>query len=210
MIMGREGELCERARKKPQVGGLSALFVLLLAAVSVCYPASSQPGQQGEQLQLAGNLGESAQLPCLIGRQLYCGEPYFIAWYKFNGSTKSWLRIEHERQAVLGEPAPGGGALSARVQFGWRRTGGAQAARPSQALASAACGAHPLAVAAAAAAAAASGRPAESQFDCATLTISPLELIDEGQYKCEITFSESLDFDKCPPTTASQLSVIGE
>lgn len=151
--------------------------------------------------QLSGELGDSAQLPCLIGRQAYCGEPYFIAWYKHNATSKSWTRIEQKAEeepdpTAARPPGAESGPLSDRVRFDWPRgLSGRRASCPQ------------LLVQAAGASKAAK---LEASFDCGQLHIGSLQLADEGQYKCEITFSESLDFDKCPATTLSHLAVIGK
>lgn len=183
--------------------------LLLLLAAARCWAPPAAAGPQvapgpaagPNDFQLVARAGAQARLPCLIGRQLYCGEPYFIAWYKFNASARSWTRIEHKSQQqdewARPQDTP---TLNSRVQFVWARgqPEAAQAAPTRGQPATGACLAEPP------------GRALANQFDCAQLSISALELADEGQYKCEITFSEALDFDKCPASTLSQLNVIGE
>lgn len=229
---------------------LTSLLLILITSASQLSEAEPQHRPPTEY-QLVGQVNQEAHLPCLIGRQLYCGEPYFIAWYKFNGSSKSWVRIEHSgssssssKSAANGDDelandnngnddnlqlAPTKSAAEAevtnqhqlsghrpineRVQFTWTRSQQQQQQQHQRGSSWRPACDQPLngrhGVSAAAAAAAASAK-LEANFDCAQLTIGRLELMDEGQYKCEITFSESLDFDKCPATTLSQLSVIGK
>jgi hypothetical protein len=193
--------------------------------------------------QLVGQAGDGVRLPCLIGKRAHCGEPYFIAWYKLNATSRQWTRIEarhpgddrdeHEQDdqwqvsassaPSASTPAPASGRpIAERVQFVWSRAqsplcwmgagsnrtallnnrfqhqaaGGQQQQQQQHQTASS--GSLPLMA------------TVLPPFDCAMLTIRPLELQDEGQYKCEITFSETVEFDKCPASTTTQLSVIGE
>lgn len=196
-------------------------------------------GNRPNEYQLIGEAGHQIRLPCLIGEPLYCGEPYFIAWYKLNVSSKSWIRFEHrsmEDNELAADPIEisssnrlaGGQSLADRVRFDWsasRSSSQSQSAATKQSATKSAnnfkssiCS-DPAAIfqSSSSSAAAINSGPTrqrflldQSNFDCAQLTISPLDLSDEGQYKCEITFSESLDFDKCPATTLSQLTVIGK
>lgn len=214
---------------------LSFLICLLGPTLSRCEPEPEPVvGQQQltagvasllNEYQLVGALGDQAHLPCLIGRQLYCGEPYFIAWYKLNSSSRSWTRIEHKSEDELTEAASSSlsnviAPFNERVRFTWWRTqpsGSQQQRATSQARF--ACeqvsgsgnnvnSQSPLQQVHQSARS--MKQQLDTNFDCATLTINSLELTDEGQYKCEITFSETLDFDKCPATTSSRLTVIGE
>lgn len=192
------------------------------------------------EYQLTGAVGEQSHLPCLVGRQLYCGEPYFIAWYKLNTSSRSWARIEHKsEEELLASEASSSSAPSLpssnvptnfneRVRFTWWRTqllpqqsaitGQSNNNYHQQRLAASharfACEQLSVSGVRSNPVSQQSHRfrsmKLDSNFDCATLTINSLELPDEGQYKCEITFSESLDFDKCPATTLSRLTVIGK
>lgn len=172
---------------------LAALVVVV--AASVVGPTTCQlvPPAAFNEFQLVGQAGAETRLPCLIGKQLHCGEPYFIAWYKFNATGRSWTRIEHlgrsEKAEPVGQRRHSAGALSSplndRVHFLWARS-----SRPAN------CPAGPSSQL--------------SRFDCAQLSISSLEPLDEGQYKCEITFSESLDFDRCPASTLTELQVVGK
>lgn len=195
------------------------------------------------EYQLTSAVGDQTHIPCLIGRQLYCGEPYFIAWYKLNTSSRSWARIEHksEEELLAGEQQTSLPSLSLsssasvptpfneRVRFTWWR---AQLLSQQSATLPASSNSNQQRFAASQAKFACEQLSAngiksstlassqqthrfrfmklDSNFDCATLTINSLELADEGQYKCEITFSDSVDFDKCPATTLSRLNVIGK
>lgn len=201
-------------------------------------PLDTGPSGNGRpnEYQLIGEAGHQIRVPCLIGKQLYCGEPYFIAWYKLNVSSKSWIRFEHksiedneasdsmEASSIPPEASSAfvaGKPLANRVRFDWSprasQSGGqlrqqaanslgvSKSAGPRSSICSDPSIFRPSTI----------NNPQQlaldhANFDCAQLTISPLELSDEGQYKCEITFSESLDFDKCPATTLSQLTVIGK
>lgn len=190
------------------------------------------------EYHLTGAVGEQSHLPCLIGRQLYCGEPYFIAWYKLNTSSRSWTRVEHKSEEELlaseasSSPSPSSNVqttFNERVRFTWWRTqmlpqqsaitaslnnNNYQQQRLAATHARFACEQLSVNGVRSSPVSQQSHRfrsmKLDSNFDCATLTINSLELPDEGQYKCEITFSESLDFDKCPATTLSRLTVIGK
>lgn len=202
-------------------------------------PATSTTTTPNEY-QLVGQAGGLVRLPCLIGKQANCGEPYFIAWYKLNATSRQWMRIEarspgDQDQDDEGRETMAGGPyrpLADRVQFVWSRTqspmassasscwlgdgtslksptrmlnnGHQQSSQQQQQLLQAALHqqSSPLA--------SLSMISAFQLFDCAQLTIKALELQDEGQYKCEITFSESVEFDRCPASTMTQLNVIGE
>lgn len=203
-------------KRKPQMRTTSSatkpVIVLLLATLllpdlqppgnlpEVRLISAQQPQQPpgSSEYLLVGQAGQRAHLPCLIGRQLYCGEPYFIAWYKRNSSSsRDWTRIEYLSPAAVDGDDLGG----VRARFAW-----VPRQSPAELSPSGSC--EQLA-------AASNLSPQvrlklETNFDCAQLTIDRLELRDEGQYKCEITFSESLDIERCPATTLSQLSVIGE
>lgn len=222
---------------------LMALFLLSIPAQAFYHqlpPVISgleSPGAGGQrpiEYQLIGEAGQPIRLPCLIGKQLYCGEPYFIAWYKLNMSSKSWVRFEHKSMedsdlidsiessgSASVQLAPSsiammtGQPLANRVRFDWSPPRGGDSRQPTAKSAnfkSSICSDPAIYHSTVAV-----NNPARqllseqaTNFDCAQLTISSLELPDEGQYKCEITFSESLDFDKCPATTLSQLTVIGK
>lgn len=194
--------------------------------------------QTPAEYQFTSAVGDQTHIPCLIGRQLYCGEPYFVAWYKLNTSSRSWARIEHksEEELLASEQASLSPSVSSnvpatfneRVRFTWWRAQqpSQQSALPASlstnqqrlvaSQAKFAC--EQLSVSGVKSSQLASlqqthrfrSMKLDSSFDCATLTINSLELADEGQYKCEITFSDSVDFDKCPATTLSRLSLIGK
>ena len=190
----------------------SAILLVLLLALAA--PASGQSARQlnspptsatNQDFQVVGQANRTASLPCLIGKQVFCGEPYFIAWYKLNATSRLWTRLEH--QTANSEEAPADGHLSPRaplnrIRFVWARDGQTSCAPASQQVQpdGSVASAPPLAVA----------RLGNGLFDCGQLRIGPLELADEGQYKCETTFSDSLDFDKCPASTSSKLSVTGK
>lgn len=171
---------------------------------AVVAPATASANQLSD-FQLTGQVGDTVQLPCLIGRRTFCGDIYFIAWYKYNSSSKSWSRIEHKTEEELdvkrSEPALDQvqvSSASERIRSVWPRAlAGSRRWACPQLLANG-LGSGKLAA------------NLESNFDCGQLHISSLQLADEGQYKCEITFSDSLDFDKCPATTLSHLGVIGK
>lgn len=151
------------------VGSRILLVASLVGLLDLVRLANAGQAQGSAFLQV-GEVGGQVRLPCLIGRQSYCGDPYFTAWYKLNSSSKaSWTRMELE---------------SNRFSWAAEKTRGQCEQVKSQ-----------LDL---------------TQLDCAQLTINRVEPADEGQYKCEITFSESLDVDKCPPSTLSQLNVIGK
>lgn len=207
---------CDTSSCQVKLNVLLLLLLLLLLAgghrLAAAEPSNAAAPTTGSANQLSdfklvGQVGESVQLPCLVGRQMFCGDIYFIAWYKLNSSSKSWSRIEHKTEEELDMSQPGtarpdsDNALqqaAERIRSVWPRglAGGRRSSCPQllvNALDSTKLAAN-----------------FESNFDCGQLHISSLKLADEGQYKCEITFSDSLDFDKCPATTLSQLGVIGK
>lgn len=148
-------------------------------------PASSGPEPGAGAL--AAQVGGTVRLPCLVGRQLNCGPPYLIAWYKFNASRAAWTRLEYSRPDDKDEQQ---GADSAKSRFKFYRG-----------LAASSCGL---------AASSSRGPDSGDELECSQLAIERLDLADEAQYKCEITFSESLDTQKCPPSSVTRLIVIGE
>lgn len=175
-----------------------------------------------ELVALGGQVGQSVRLPCLIGRQFNCGEPYFIAWYKLNViKPSSWTRIEY----VTGQSSSSmtsdivtesssdfmtansyansnNQSNSNRFTFFRGHTSSSGLTTCDSLLSNSMQQQFPN-----------SKRLATnsfSDFECAQLEISQLELHDEGQYKCEITFSESLEVDKCPPSSVTRLTVIGK
>lgn len=224
--------------KSAQASRNSVISLILVGLIfaSFTWPtivvAAAAAGQH--EYQLVGQAGEQARLPCLIGRQLYCGEPYFIAWYKFNVHAKQWTRIELQQSqpnaAGSDESGPSsssslGGALSSRVRFTWSRSSQGQQSVHSRlaceqpttstivtpTTSSSQHQARAVSINSNQQQVVTASRQLDAaNFDCAHLAVDSLELADEGQYKCEITFSEALDFDKCPATTLSQLSVIGK
>lgn len=192
-IGSRQREECRRFKKKrrrcesPRV--VFATRAVIISAILCLFQLATKlinANQSQDAFQLVGNVNDQAHLPCLIGKQIYCGEPYFIAWYKQSGSSKSWLRLELKSSDESNE---------GDERFTWSRRADSSLCQPNVA--------HRFKSSAAADSIA-------SNYDCGQLTISRLELADEGQYKCEITFSESLDFDKCPASTISKLSLIGK
>lgn len=187
---------------------------------------SSAGGGGGELASLVGQVGTSVRLPCLIGRQLFCGEPYFIAWYKLNSDKPTWTRIEYatataaklaqvdsdrfsnEQQASRVDNVNSESLLQQQTttanqsqeqqdRFNFFRGGSGSSCLMNKNGAEQ----HPSKVQ--------YQQLRLAELECAQLEISKLELADEGQYKCEITFSESLEVDKCPPTSVSRLTVIG-
>lgn len=177
--------------------------LLILVAVLVHGGRQSAAALLGEPYQLSGQVGKEAQLPCLVGKKANCGEPYIVAWYKWNTISKLWARIEHRSD---NEPAPISSPLAnnnqqikQRYHLTWPSSAAAgdELAGSSQ---SALCNQDRLG----------DGRASRLDLTCAHLTIRSLEPADEGQYKCEITFSDSIDFDRCPANTMSQLNVIGK
>lgn len=230
VIVARDGGGPSRASAVVLLGALVALAALVQLALA----GQPQPQQQQQpnEYQLIGHSAERARLPCLIGKSGFCGEPYFIAWYKLNASSRLWARIEAKsreqeddetaapRPATVAladerrRPAASSRPLAERIRFeGWSR----ETRSPSNCLQTAAAPGEPdersallLAKHQALGQSAASLAAYGQLFDCAQLTISALELQDEGQYKCEITFSDSLDPERCPASTATQLTVIGE
>lgn len=200
---------------------LVVLMTLNLQYLNLVKASSQQQHQQAalnNEFQLIGQSSGEVRLPCLIGKQLYCGEVYFIAWYKLNSTSgRQWTRIEHKtRNAIEDEEdsskqqlqntyednnqqqqtsSSQSSSLNDRVQFVW--TPGKQNNRAACLADTTQSSSQRLINQAA-------------QFDCAQLVIKRLELADEGQYKCEITFSESIDFEKCPSNTMTQLNVIGK
>lgn len=207
-------------------------------------PHQSQPTTPNEY-QLVGQAGSLVWLPCLIGKQAHCGEPYFIAWYKLNATSRQWTRLEarspsdqdqegeeellaDRRQPAMAQPAVGQPRpLADRVQFIWSRssqspmssscfladgTNQTMSAGPmlTNRLQLANHQAQQLQATSGTQSADLALLSAFQLFDCAQLAIKQVELQDEGQYKCEITFSESVEFDRCPASTMTQLNVIGE
>lgn len=166
---------------------------------------TTSPQGQTAQYQLVGQAGGLVRLPCLVGLPSVCGLPYFIAWYKHNAREDSWTRFEYRESSELSSESDQihnqnnqvsgpSRALSERVEF-FKPNEHTSSSSPL--CSNSAKFNNQLA----------SG---SNQFGCAQLTIRKLELLDEGQYKCEITFSESIEVDKCPPYTISQLSVTGK
>ena len=175
---------------KSQARIIISLLAPLLSLVGVAQAPLPAPSHQNE-FQLAGQSGGQALLPCLIGRQLFCGEPYFIAWYRLNSSSRAWTRIEQQQQQQQAD-SPASQSLNERAHFNWA---------PGKRQPATGCPNSPAAL----------GRAKEEQaFDCVQLQVRNLQLSDEAQYKCEITYSESLDFEHCPVSTLSSLAVLGE
>lgn len=189
---------------------VQVILMLISSSIEAIVSPASQQTTRGSNLnsehKLFNQVDEQAQLPCLIGKQEFCGDPYFIAWYKFNSTSRAWLRFDYKTldsnnnndfQADLIESSDSSVSRSfnERVKFVWSRSSADQRAKLAPAK-SAVCNQQ--------------YSSASGDFDCAYLSINSLELADEGQYKCEITFSETLDFEKCPATTLSQLNVIGK
>lgn len=192
----------QQARHKRR--SLSRLVAMLLAAMwLLCFDhhlptifANANPFQPAGY-QVSGQPGDQVRLPCLIGRQLYCGQPYLIVWYKMNATTKgNWMGILRKSWDELagdsGKQQQQQQQEMDRVRFVWNWQGVDQ---PTASVCQRASS---------------SNRLDANNLDCSELVIGRLEPEDEGQYKCEITFTESLDVDKCPPNTLSQLNVISK
>lgn len=247
---------------------IAFITCLLLIAIAPALVTSQQPPQllqQQQQQQQVSNFNEyhlvgkasgQTQLPCLIGKQKNCGEPYFIAWYKLNVTSKQWTRLDQKTEDELASDQPSGDEMPANSapasKFTWSRNaaaGGGSSPKSSFSSSTSklnACLQHPRFAMVSSAPQrnrnafpqsyhwqqedqlqqyqyqgankiidlpklAAIRSELESNFDCDLLTINSLDLMDEGQYKCEITFSDSLDdFNKCPTITTSHLLVIGK
>lgn len=186
------------------IGLNSALLceTIQLASANGALNPQFRASSEAEPYQLIGQVGNQAQLPCLVGKRANCGEPYFVAWYKFNGTSRLWTRIEHrsdDEQVAAAASSTSTGQH--RFHLTWptleesssfKPTVCNQAGEQFNNLAGSQSQATALNLA------------------CAHLTIRSLEPADEGQYKCEITFSDSIDFDRCPSSTLSQLNVIGK
>jgi len=283
----------ELGRARASLWGLIVGLWLMVAVLEMRGPAScsrlvegAAAGRGTELVQVSGQVGGQAELPCLIGRQSVCGEPYLIAWYRLNGSSRAWHRIEHHSEEEQWPPQWPGASLNERARFLWDRTQRSGAASQWAQVSPAAALHTPLQLQFQSPASSSSSLassltlradpkvwqqqrtlsggtqsgsgggnnsyannnnnnnnngakaaphwplsssncpPAllqqlqQSQrspnalqtghFECAQLALRPLELLDEGQYKCEITFSESVDYEHCPVATVSQLNVIGK
>lgn len=190
------------------------VMLALVMVVLCCLVATSATtlGAGSELTALGGQLGQSVRLPCLIGRQFNCGEPYFIAWYKMSPTRPlaGWTRIEYStnqskmQESESGEEASGArSSSSSSSYFASTQVSNSTNQRFSfyRGQAASSClGDSSMA----------SQKHLATELECAQLEITKLELGDEGQYKCEITFSESLEVDKCPPSSISRLTVIGK
>lgn len=166
----------------------------LVEAQQPVLAGSGSRALDAEPFQLIGQVGSQVQLPCLVGKKANCGEPYFVAWYRLNATSRLWARIEHRSDDELAAPA------SEDQQHRFHLTWPAAEGAGSQSGACNQLAGERLAPSSA----------EQLELACAHLSIRSLEPADEGRYKCEITFSDSIDFDRCPANTLSQLSVIGK
>lgn len=133
------------------------------------------------------------RLPCKIGSHSNCGLPYIIAWYKFNHKSGTWRRIELPLSA--GDTAASlAQGFESRFSFELPTLN----QNPGQQQQTKSCLQQNKSTV------------ASSNWQCVFLSIKNAQVFDEGQYKCEVTYAEALDFDKCPQSTASQLTVFGE
>lgn len=249
--------------------------IVCVAAVLTVGSSAFTLAAAAEMHQIIAEVGSQAHLPCLIGKALFCGEPYFIAWYKFNTSTRTWTRIEYgsaDSSSSSQQPSQdnyesparansiklststsldngpltmGPSSAGERIRFRWKQRAAQSHSQQqkqvsrgnnnqfdssndydgdnsnecfaSNSIATSAIASNvslPVLGHPSAAASAAFGSRGADEirllFDCATLGISSVDLADEGQYKCEITFSEVLDFEKCPTSTQTRLLVTGK
>lgn len=159
-------------------------FLFLLVDGGSPLKLEPQAHQAGDLQTLVGQLGGSVRLPCLVLKRSYCGEPYFIAWYRLNGNRPSWTRIDYEEdQQAAGKLEDEDSSARQRFRYQRRLTSGCELSGGT--------------------------RLDLGEVECSQLTISQLELADEGQYKCEITFSDAAEPEKCPSISTSRLTVIG-
>lgn len=191
---------------------ISLLALKLIIQIKDCQATSSslttaQIG--GYQPIISGEVNGQARLPCLIGLPFNCGRPYFIVWYKLNAATKgNWAGVlrksfdeislasgDTEREQSSDDTT----INDEHFRFHWNRQ---LRNRNSNDI-------HQDSLCSQVTQTFSARSNAANQFDCAELVIDKVKLEDEGQYKCEVTFTDSLDIDKCPPNTLSQLTVIG-
>lgn len=148
------------------------LIAAVLGQSALSGPGNGATGRplDAEPFQLIGQVGNQVRLPCLVGKKANCGEPYFVAWYRLNATSRSWTRIEY-RSDEDDELDASSQRPSRRFHFTW--PGEAKSGGNSQSTVCNQAGERLTF------AGANQNRP---ELNCAHLSVSSLEPADEGQY----------------------------
>ena len=215
-----------------------SLLCVQLVASQQLSPQQQQQQQQQQpppphlsgELSVVASVRQSARLPCAIGPASLCGEPYIVAWYKLQhqqhhqapSPQRTWTRLElatssstsankrltFDLAAQLATQRHSASMSNSNFDIA---SSAAAASSSSGAAASQVTSSQRLAKSHAHIACGLGGASAASApFDCVRLELASVEASDEGQYKCEVTYTESADFSKCPASTSSRLNVVGK
>lgn len=186
-------------------------FSVIISTLVICLStfASQLSSGQVADFSVSGDARQVLSLPCVVGKQTNCGAPYIIAWYKWTASAKLWQRLDLTSSSSLNQLANNSSVAqtNSRFVFDWPpgtlRNCPFSALRTSQTLSSSSSSTS-------SSSSSSSLSLSRHSVDCLALDVRSALVADEGLYKCEVTYAETLDFDKCPSTTLSQLNIFGK